>query len=430
LGASDAWGSRELNSERLGRDQEVRIAGSVREEGLTVRDERRVRARLGVVSSPALRAAAEAVAPSIEIDDDRYGIAPGDSVLLIVEDDPHYARLMADLARDKGFKVMVALQGEQALELASAYQPSAVSLDIFLPDMLGWNVLGQLKQNPITRHIPVQIVTLDEDRQHGLARGAFSVGSLADLDSFLTAHPFSVEEEDLQLWQRYQDHWRSLMNEVGGDWPGSDPEYQTVGYGLIRSATETAKTVEQILALSDTLIREQPESALLANFTRRSQCDIEALRQADIVVLAPGDLYTSLGPILSADGYEEALKSTEAKIVYVCNLVTKRGQTDGFTVIDHAAEIERLVGGPILDLVLYNNAIPDQQLLERYAKDGEYGVEFDEQKLRGQHYKAKGDKFLANGVEHTKPGDPLAKHRTFIRHDGDKIARVLMDIKL
>ena len=49
-----------------------------------------------------------------------------------------------------------------------------MSLDIFLPDMLGWTVLSQLKQNPATRHIPVQIVTLDEDRQHGLARGAFS----------------------------------------------------------------------------------------------------------------------------------------------------------------------------------------------------------------------------------------------------------------
>ena len=52
--------------------------------------------------------------------------------------------------------------------------PTAVSLDVFLPDMLGWTVLSQLKQNPATRHIPVQIVTLDEDRQHGLARGAFS----------------------------------------------------------------------------------------------------------------------------------------------------------------------------------------------------------------------------------------------------------------
>jgi CheY-like chemotaxis protein len=54
------------------------------------------------------------------------------------------------------------------------YQPSAVSLDVFLPDMLGWTVLNHLKQHPSTRHIPVQMVTLDEDRQHGLARGAFS----------------------------------------------------------------------------------------------------------------------------------------------------------------------------------------------------------------------------------------------------------------
>jgi len=81
---------------------------------------------------------------------------------------------MIDLARDKGFKVLLAMRGDDALDLAKQYQPTAVSLDVFLPDMLGWTVLSQLKQNPLTRHIPVQIVTLDEDRQHGLARGAFS----------------------------------------------------------------------------------------------------------------------------------------------------------------------------------------------------------------------------------------------------------------
>src|SRR5215475_6605469 len=81
---------------------------------------------------------------------------------------------MMDLAHDEGFKVLVAARGEDALDLALDYKPTAVSLDIFLPDMLGWTVLNQLKQNPITRHIPVQIVTLDEDRQHGLSRGAFS----------------------------------------------------------------------------------------------------------------------------------------------------------------------------------------------------------------------------------------------------------------
>ena len=101
-------------------------------------------------------------------------IEPGDSILLIVEDDPHYARVLMDLARDKGFKVLVATRGADALDLAQQFQPTAVSLDVFLPDMLGWTVLNQLKQNPLTRHIPVQIITLDEDRQHALARGAFS----------------------------------------------------------------------------------------------------------------------------------------------------------------------------------------------------------------------------------------------------------------
>jgi HAMP domain-containing protein/signal transduction histidine kinase/DNA-binding response OmpR family regulator len=109
-----------------------------------------------------------------QIPDDRNMIAPGESVVLIVEDDPHFARLMMGAARDKGFKVLVASRGTEALALAREHHPTAISLDIFLPDMLGWTVLSQLKQDPGTRHIPVQIVTLDEDRHHGLARGAFS----------------------------------------------------------------------------------------------------------------------------------------------------------------------------------------------------------------------------------------------------------------
>jgi CheY-like chemotaxis protein/HAMP domain-containing protein len=112
--------------------------------------------------------------PPEQIPDDRGAIAPGDSVVLIVEDDPHFARLMVGAAKDKGFKVLVATRGTEALALARAHHPTAISLDIFLPDMLGWTVLSQLKQDPATRHIPVQIVTLDEDRHHGLARGAFS----------------------------------------------------------------------------------------------------------------------------------------------------------------------------------------------------------------------------------------------------------------
>src|SRR5271168_113141 len=108
------------------------------------------------------------------IDDDRANLQGGDTVLLVVEDDHHYARLLRDLARDKGFKVLVATRGAEALALAREFHPMAVSLDVFLPDMLGWTVLNHLKQDPAMRHIPVQILTLDEDRQHGLSRGAFA----------------------------------------------------------------------------------------------------------------------------------------------------------------------------------------------------------------------------------------------------------------
>ncbi|MFG6457018.1 HAMP domain-containing protein [Pelomonas nitida] len=110
-----------------------------------------------------------------QVADDRDNIVDGESVLLIIEDDPHYARIVLGLARDRGFKGLVALKGGHGLELARRFKPTAVSLDIFLPDMLGWTVLNQLKLDPETRHIPVQIFSVaEEDRNHGLAHGAFS----------------------------------------------------------------------------------------------------------------------------------------------------------------------------------------------------------------------------------------------------------------
>src|SRR5205807_6308392 len=86
--------------------------------------------------------------PVERIPDDRDNLRPDDAVLLIVEDDPHYARVLCDLSRDKGFKVLVALRGSDALALAREYHPTAISLDVFLPDMLGWTVLNHLKQDP------------------------------------------------------------------------------------------------------------------------------------------------------------------------------------------------------------------------------------------------------------------------------------------
>jgi len=114
------------------------------------------------------------VARAEELTDDSADVQPDDAVLLVVEDDPHYGRVLLNLARDCGFKVVVAKTGAEALQMARRYQPTAVVLDVFLPDMLGWTVLNQLKNDPGTRHIPVQILTVEEERQYGLERGAFS----------------------------------------------------------------------------------------------------------------------------------------------------------------------------------------------------------------------------------------------------------------
>ncbi|HEX4023650.1 MAG TPA: response regulator, partial [Steroidobacteraceae bacterium] len=109
-----------------------------------------------------------------ELIDDRASLQPDEAALLVVEDDPHYARVLLNLARDRGFRVLVAKNGAEALELAHRYKPAAITLDVFLPDMLGWTVLNQLKRDPATRHVPVQILTVEEERQYGLERGAFS----------------------------------------------------------------------------------------------------------------------------------------------------------------------------------------------------------------------------------------------------------------
>ncbi|MCQ4165040.1 HAMP domain-containing protein [Tahibacter harae] len=134
--------------------------------GATSGDDQRGRAGAPQPALPAPR--------NEEVADDRAELQPGDRVLLIVEDDPHYAKVMLDLAREHGFKGLVAMRGTEAITLARKHLPTAISLDIFLPDMLGWTVLSRLKQDSSTRHIPVQVVTIEDERQQGLERGAFS----------------------------------------------------------------------------------------------------------------------------------------------------------------------------------------------------------------------------------------------------------------
>ncbi|MBG9386984.1 HAMP domain-containing protein [Caenimonas sp. DR4.4] len=109
-----------------------------------------------------------------EADDDRDSIQQGDLVLLIVENDLAFARFLLDAARAKGFKGLVTAMGAGALTLMTQYKPSAVTLDMYLPDMDGWRVLDRIKQDMGARHMPICVISTDDSKERAFRSGAIA----------------------------------------------------------------------------------------------------------------------------------------------------------------------------------------------------------------------------------------------------------------
>lgn len=106
------------------------------------------------------------------IPDDRHAIAAGETVILTVEDDPAFARILVDLIRRKGHRALAAADGESGLELARRYRPTGILLDVMLPGMDGWSVLQHLKHDPVTAAIPVHFISAVDEAAKGVALGA------------------------------------------------------------------------------------------------------------------------------------------------------------------------------------------------------------------------------------------------------------------
>ncbi len=112
------------------------------------------------------------VSPDRGIDDDRKNILPDHRTLLLIEDDGHFARIVRDLAREKGFNVLAAADGEAGLVLAREHRPTGIVLDLGLPGMDGWAVMDALKEDPETRHIPIHVISAMDGDLESLKRGA------------------------------------------------------------------------------------------------------------------------------------------------------------------------------------------------------------------------------------------------------------------
>jgi uncharacterized cofD-like protein len=152
-----------------------------------------------------------------------------------------------------------------------------------------------------------------------------------------------------------------------------------------------------------------------------------AITAADLIVIAPGNLYTSLVPTLIVPGLAAALAASPARRVYITNLVTKTGQTDNFKAHNFAREIERFIAPAQLDYVIYNTNQPKSALLDKYAQAGEYAVGHDLATLKTAHYQAIGADLVSDTMPQLKAAEQHIP-RTFIRHDPHKLARVIMKI--
>lgn len=157
---------------------------------------------------------------------------------------------------------------------------------------------------------------------------------------------------------------------------------------------------------------------------------LSAIAGADIVIIAPGSVYGSLGPSLMVGGIGKALRKTKAFKLHVCNLVTKPGQTDGYTPYDFADELERLAGEEFLDAVLVNTESITPELIKRYASDGENPVDVAIKSAQDHHYKIEGAPLLGNKKwkKATQKGDALAHQRSLIRHDGDAVIKAIANL--
>ena len=150
---------------------------------------------------------------------------------------------------------------------------------------------------------------------------------------------------------------------------------------------------------------------------------IDEIMNADLVVVGPGGLYTSLIPNLLVEGVARALRETKAKKVFIVNLMNRRGQTNGFTVGHYIREMKRFTGIDVFDYILVNNGKPKKELIEKYAVEGEM-VQND---LTADSRLILAD-LLSEVKSEYQDTDVLAKHRAFIRHDSGKLAKELMTI--
>ncbi|HKP94188.1 MAG TPA: response regulator, partial [Fibrobacteria bacterium] len=221
------------------------------------------------------------------VTDDRDAIASGDQVVMIVEDDANFSYLLLDVAREKGFKGIVVPWGNSVMTLAREFQPDAITLDLHLPDMDGWSVLARLKEDSATRHIPVHIISVDEEKDRGLRQGALSFiskpATKESLDNaFNSMHEFIAKGvRNLLVVEDNADQRAAILELI------ADPDVEVDAVGTGKEALELLRSKHFDCMVMDLGLPDMDGFAMIDEIKREP-----TLREVPIVVYTGKDLNT------------------------------------------------------------------------------------------------------------------------------------------
>jgi len=220
------------------------------------------------------------------------------------------------------------------------------------------------------------ITALNEIYEGDFAKAAEQAGRLLRV----CGNIYPVTKESADLWAVLEDG-QKIFGETNIDIPKHNPKLKIKRIGLTKTVTiyEKAK---------------------------------KAIEEADKIIIGPGDLYTSILPNFLVDGIKESLNQSKAKKIYICNVMTKLGETNGFKASNFLQEIRKYIGSVNLDIMICNNRIFSQEILERYAREYAQPVEIDAQNIYGIE-------LICSDV---------AQEKDFARHDPRKICEILQRI--
>jgi uncharacterized cofD-like protein len=170
--------------------------------------------------------------------------------------------------------------------------------------------------------------------------------------------------------------------------------------------------------------RDPIKRAFLKPKAKANKKALQAIKEADLILIGPGDLYTSLLVNILVYGIPDALGNTKAKVAYILNLMTKFGQTTHYTASDHVYDLEKYLGKNVLDTVLVNTQRPDKEAIKWYGKHNEEPVVDDI--VSTNYFKVTRRKLLSQDKIDKKNQDNLK--RSFIRHDPQKLAKAVISL--